>query len=201
MKGFFQLIKTTIIGGLIFLVPIIIVVAILGKAFELMILVAKPLSAWIPLDSIGGVALANILAVLAILLCCLIAGFVAKGTAAKRLLNSVESKLLVAIPGYSFVKGMTDSLKSSEEAAKSFVPVVAQFDDNAQIGFEIERTERGNVVVFLPGSPDPWSGSVVYVNADRVERLDMTVPDAINNIRHLGRGSAKYGEQVRKRGI
>ena len=196
MKGFFQLIKTTIIGGLIFLVPIIIVVAILGKAFELMILVAKPLSAWIPLDSIGGVALANILAVLAILLCCFIAGFIAKGTAAKRLLNSVESKLLVAIPGYSFVKGMTDSLKNSEEAAKSFVPVVAQFDDNAQIGFEIERTERGNVVVFLPGSPDPWSGSVVYVNADRVEQLDMTVPDAINNIRHLGRGSAKYGERV-----
>ena len=197
MKRLFQLIKTTIIGGLIFLVPIIIVVAILSKAFELMILVAKPLSAWIPLDSIGGVALANILAVLAILLCCFIAGFIAKGTAAKRLLNSVESKLLVAIPGYSFVKGMTDSLKNSEEAAKSFVPVVAQFDDNAQIGFEIERTERGNVVVFLPGSPDPWSGSVVYVNADRVEQLDMTVPDAINNIRHLGRGSAKYGERVR----
>ena len=197
MKGFFQLIKTTIIGGLIFLVPIIIVVAILGKAYELMIMVAKPLSAWIPLDAIGGVALANILAVLAILLCCLIAGFVAKGAAAKRLLNSVESKLLVAIPGYSFVKGMTDSLKSSEEAAKSFVPVIAKFDDNAQIGFEIERTEKGNVVVYLPGSPNPWSGSVLYVNADRVELLDMTVPDAINNIRHLGRGSAKYGERVR----
>jgi uncharacterized membrane protein len=197
MKGFFQLIKTTIIGGLIFLVPIIIVVAILGKAFELMIKVAKPLSAWIPLDSIGGVALANILAVLAILLCCLIAGIIAKGATAKRILKSVEAKLLVAIPGYTFVKGITDSLNSSEEAAKAFVPVIAKFDDNAQIGFEIERTEKGYVVVYLPGSPNPWSGSVVYVNADRVERLDMTVPDVINNIRHLGRGSAKYGERVR----
>jgi uncharacterized membrane protein len=196
MKGFFQLIKTTIIGGLIFLVPIIIVVAILGKAYELMIMVAKPLSAWIPLDSIGGVALANILAVLAILLCCLIAGIIAKGATAKGILKSVESKLLFAIPGYTFVKGMTDSLNSSEEAAKAFVPVIAKFDDNAQIGFEIERTEKGNVVVYLPGSPNPWSGSVVYVDADRVELLDMTVPDAINNIRHLGRGSAKYGERV-----
>jgi len=196
MKGFFQLIKTTIIGGLIFLVPIIIVVAILGKAFELMIKVAKPLSEWIPLDSIGGVALANILAVLAILLCCLIAGIIAKGDTAKHILKSVESKLLVAIPGYTFVKGVTDSLDSSEEAAKAFVPVIAKFDDNAQIGFEIERTEKGNVVVYLPGSPNPWSGSVVYLNADRVELLDMTVPDAINNIRHLGRGSAKYGERV-----
>ena len=197
MKGFFLLIKTTIIGGLIFLVPIIIVVAILGKAYELMIMVAKPLSAWIPLDTIGGVALANILAVLAILLCCLIAGIIAKGATAKGILKSIESKLLFAIPGYTFVKGMTDSLNSSEEAAKAFVPVIAKFDDNAQIGFEIERTEKSNVVVYLPGSPNPWSGSVVYVNADRVEQLDMTVPDAINNIRHLGRGSAKYGERVR----
>jgi uncharacterized membrane protein len=172
-------------------------VAILGKAYELMILVAKPLSAWIPLDSIGGVALANILAVLALLLCCLIAGIIAKGTTAKGILKSIESKLLFAIPGYTFVKGMTDSLNSSEEAAKAFVPVIAKFDDNAQIGFEIERTEKGNVVVYLPGSPNPWSGSVVYVNADRVEMLDMTVAEAINNIRHLGRGSAKYGEQVR----
>ena len=61
-RGGIQFFKTTIIGGLIFLVPIIIVVAILGKAYELMIMVAKPLSAWIPLDAIGGVALANILA-------------------------------------------------------------------------------------------------------------------------------------------
>jgi uncharacterized membrane protein len=144
------------------------------------------------------VALANILAVLAILLCCLIAGIIAKGDTAKRILKSVESKLLVAIPGYTFVKGVTDSLNSSEEAAKAFVPVLAKFDDNAQIGFEIERAERGNVVVYLPGSPNPWSGSVVYLKGDRVEQLDMTAPDAINNIRHLGRGSAKYGEQVRR---
>ena len=76
--------------------------------------------------------------------------------------------------------------------------MIVKFDDNAQIAFEIERSERGNVVIYLPGSPNPWSGSVVYFEEDRVERLDMTVPEAINNIRHLGRGSAKYREQVRR---
>ena len=198
MKRIYQFIKTTMLGGLIFLVPLIVVMVVLGKAYGLMMKVAKPLSGWIPLDAIGGVALANILAVLAILLCCLMAGIIAKGDTAKRILKSVESKLLVAIPGYTFVKGVTDSLDSSEEAAKAFVPVIAKFDDNAQIGFEIERAERGNVVVYLPGSPNPWSGSVVYLKEDRVERLDMIVPDVIKNIRHLGRGSAKYGEQVRR---
>ena len=87
--------------------------------------------AHVPVDSIGGIALANLLAVLAIILCCLVAGMIAKGIYAKRISGSPESKLLMAIPGYSFVKGITDSMKSSEEAAKSFVPVVVQFDDNA----------------------------------------------------------------------
>jgi len=172
MKNFTQFIKTTILGGLIFLVPLFIVTIVLAKAHGLMVKVAKPFSALIPLDSIGGVAIANILAILAI--------------------------LLLVIPAYAFVKGVTDSLISSEEAAKAFIPVIVKFDDNAQIAFEIERSEGGNVVIYLPGSPNPWSGSVVYLEEDRVERLDMTVPEAINNIRHLGRGSAKYGEQVRR---
>ena len=44
-------------------------------------------------------------------------------------------------------------------------------------------------MVYLPGAPNPWSGSVVYVTADRVERLDMSVSEAVKNIRTLGRGS------------
>jgi uncharacterized membrane protein len=197
MKNFTQFIKTTMLGGLIFLVPLVVVTVVLAKAHEVMAKVAKPFSALIPLDTVGGVAIANLLAILAILLCCLIAGMIAKGDAAKRLLKSTEEKLLV-IPAYSFIKGVTDSLISSEEAAKAFVPVVVKFDDNAQMAFEIERSEGGNVVIYLPGSPNPWSGSVVYFKEDRVEQLDMTVTEAINSIRHLGRGSVKYGEQVQQ---
>jgi len=104
MQKLYQLFKTSIIGGLIFLVPIIVMTLILGKAFKLMIVVAKPLSALIPLDSIGGIALANVVAVLAILLCCLVAGNIAKSDFARQISRSIESKLLLAIPGYTFVK-------------------------------------------------------------------------------------------------
>ena len=197
MKSFVQFIKTTILGGLIFLVPLVVVTVVLAKAHEVMSKVAKPFSALIPLDTVGGVAIANLLAILAILLCCLIVGMLAKGDTAKRLLKSTEEKLLV-IPAYAFVKGVTDSLISSEEAAKAFIPVIVKFDDNAQMAFEIERSEEGNVVIYLPGSPNPWSGSMVYFKEDRVERLDMSVPDAINNLRHLGRGSAKLGDPVQR---
>ncbi|MCK5913700.1 MAG: hypothetical protein KAG12_07455, partial [Desulfuromusa sp.] len=58
--------------------------------------------------------------------------------------------------------------------------------------------ETGDVVVFLPGSPNPWSGSVAYFREDRIRTLNLTVPEAIKKIRLLGRGSVQYCEQPRK---
>ena len=182
-----QPIKTIIIGGAVFLVPVVIVVIVLGKAFKIMLVVAKPLDALIPIGSVGGIAVANLLAVLAIALFCFIAGLIAKSSLAKKAYRALDSALL-AIPGYAFIKGFTDSIDSSEEAAKSLLPVIVQFDDNAQIGFEVERIGNGNVVIYLPGAPNPWTGSVVYVSEDRVDLLNMTVSEAIKNLQQLGRG-------------
>ncbi len=185
-------IKTTIIGGLVFMVPVVIIVAIVGKAFRITRTVAAPLKAYIPTGYIGGIAVANLLVLLAIVLFCFIAGLIARSAVAKRMYRSLDATLL-AIPGYAFIKGFTDSISNTEEASKDFLPVLVRFDDNAQIAFEIERT-TANVVVYLPGAPNPWSGSVAYFNVDRVKRLEMTVSQAVRNIQRIGRGSAGYGE-------
>jgi len=185
-------IKTTIIGGLVFMVPVVIAVAIVGKAFQIMLAVAAPLNSYIPTGSIGGIAVANLLALLTIALFCFIAGLIARSQVSRRMYRSLDASLL-AIPGYAFIKGVTDSMSSAEEAAESFLPVLVRFDDNAQIAFEIERT-GDNVVVYLPAAPNPWSGSVAYFNVERVKRLDISVSQAISNLRKIGRGSAGYGE-------
>ncbi len=186
-----QFIKTTFLGGLVFLVPFVIFVVIVGKAYHIMMLVAKPMSDWIPIDEVGGIALANVLALLAIVLSCFLFGLLARSAPAKKVYRSLDTTLS-SVPGYAFVKGFADSMSRSEEQAKSFIPVIARFDDNAQISFEIERTPEGSVVVYLPGAPNPWSGTVVYLDQSRVEKLDMSVSDAIKSIQALGRGSAKY---------
>jgi uncharacterized membrane protein len=192
-----QFIKTTFIGGLVFLVPIVIVVVVLGEAFEMMVVVAKPMSDWLPVDSVGGIALVNILALAAIALSCFIFGIIARTASAKNI-NRHLNKILIAIPGYAFVKGYADSMDRSAEKAKSFIPVLARFDDYSQLSFEIERTPRGNVVVYLPGAPNPWSGAVVFVEENRVERLDMSVSEAVSNIEKLGHGFSKFAEGKNK---
>ncbi len=184
-------IRTTIVGGLMFLLPLVVVALIIGKAFQISMLVAEPLGALIPVDRVGGVALANILAALVIFVLCYLAGLVARRSSIKEKVARIEGLLIATIPGYAFAKTMVSGVVKAEDEVGKMTPVLVRLDDYQQIAFEVERTPGGNVVVFLPGAPNPWSGSVVYVSEDRVEPLDMLPQDAIKNIRVLGRGSAK----------
>lgn len=190
MNGLFRILKTTVIGGIIFLVPVIIVIAIVGKALEIMKKVAEPFSAFVPIDAAGKIVFINVIAAALIVLICLLAGLAARTVIAGKLVRFLESKILFHIPAYAFVKGMTTSLAGAEES-EEMTAVLARFDEYSQIVFEIERLEGGNVVVYLPGAPNPWSGSVCIMTEDRIQRIDATMISAVKNIRYLGRGSGE----------
>jgi len=189
--------KTTVIGGMVFLVPIVILIMILGKAHAIMMRVAAPLADWIPLEAVGGVALADLLAVVVVLALCFIAGLIARSRGAARIIDSLESKFLSSIPGYAFIKGMLGSILGAEGDGK-LDPVLLRLDDAWQVAFEVERCQDGRVVVYVPGAPEPWSGAVLLVDAERVERLDINMSTAIKNIRALGHGTRALMETAGK---
>ncbi len=182
-------IRTTIIGGIIFLIPIVIIVAILGKAFKIMLQITQPLSKMIPIESVGGIAFVNILAVLAILVFSFIAGMIAKSKLGQKAFDAIDAKLLIFIPGYADIKSMTESALDEEQTDNPLKPILAKFDDQFQLAFEVERTGNGIVVVYLPGAPDPKSGNVVYLNENRVEPLDIDFKTIAGSLNLLGKGS------------
>jgi hypothetical protein len=50
----------------------------------------------------------------------------------------------------------------------------------------------------LPGSPDPWSGSVCIAEAERVTPMDVPVATVVNMARRLGRGANEaLGDRLR----
>jgi uncharacterized membrane protein len=181
-------IKTTILGGLIFLVPLIIVIMLATKIFEVMGKLAAPFGSLIPVDSIGGIATANIITVLVILIVCFAAGLVATSAYGRKIYRSLDEKLLMLWPRYALVKSATESM-SVDEVGQTLTPVRVNFDDQSQIVFEVERNDDGLVTVFLPGSPDPWSGTVAHVTADRVEVLDASFNTVVQCLRKAGRGA------------
>jgi len=183
--------KTTIIGGLIFLIPFVLIVSVLGKAIKTMIVVARPLEKMIPLESIGGIAVVHILAILLLVLICFLAGLFARSSTGKRAFDWLDSKLIMMIPGYSFIKGFAGTIEK-DESKTVMIPVLAKLDDQTLLGFEVERLSDGQVVVFLPGSPDTTSGTVAYMTEDRIQKLDIDFAATYKILRTLGRGSEQF---------
>jgi uncharacterized membrane protein len=181
--------KTTLIGGIVFLIPISICVMILGKAHKIMVRLAAPLADWVPIDSVLGVAKANLLAVIGIVVICFVAGVLSKSRLASKLVESLESGILYSIPGYTFIKGLAGVLAGNKEE-NHLSPVLARFDDAWQVAFQVEKLDDGRSVLFIPGAPDPWSGSIVIISEERVQLLDRTMAAAVRNLRALGRGSS-----------
>ncbi|WP_282128125.1 DUF502 domain-containing protein [Roseobacter litoralis] len=180
--------KTTILGGILFLAPLAVIAILLGKVYQIGLLVAAPVDQLIPVTQIGGLALVNILAIIMILVVCFLAGLVARSQFMRMRVSKIDDLLIDVIPTYAVFKGMLGSMSGSEDVAALMKPVVVKFDDYDQIAFETERDET-QAVLFIPGSPSAWSGTTAIVTLDRVQSLDLPTHQAVKLMRVMGRGT------------
>jgi uncharacterized membrane protein len=183
-----KLIRTTMIGGLVFLFPIAIFVAVIGKGLEITAALSGPVARALPVDMVGGVALAHVLAILLLLLICFLAGLLARAALARRVVGALEANVLARVPAYALLKTKTQSMLSPEDI-EGMAAVAVRFDDAWQIAFQIERIDGGMVALFLPGSPDAWAGAICIVEEERVTPLDLPVAAVARIARQLGKGA------------
>jgi uncharacterized membrane protein len=189
MKASSNPVTTTLLGGAIFLLPLIVVIYVVGQGLGLMAKVAEPLVAALPNKSIGGVTLASVAALLLLLLLCFGAGVLAKAAFGRALSAKFEDKLQTLYPRYTVIKAMSQGLHGAV-GQRVLKPVLATFDDHQLIAFDMERLPDGRAVIYLPGAPDAWSGSVVPVPAERIQALDIDPSDLARSLQGLGRGTA-----------
>jgi uncharacterized membrane protein len=182
-------ITTTLIGGVVFLLPVVVTLAVLGQALALMVRVVQPVAAMFPDRQVGGVALASLAAMLLLLLLCYGAGLLARAALGRTLSASFEDRLQTIYPRYTVIKGMTQAL-GVDGVKSELKTVLVSFDDHQILAIEVERLTDGRVVVFVPGAPDPWSGNVVMVTQERIAALPVEIGALHRSLKSIGRGSA-----------
>lgn len=188
MHAVFRFVKTTVVGGLLFLVPLIVLLAVLAKAYEIMKAVAHPLARYFHVDTVAGIAFANLVALALLIGLCFLAGLVARSGFMRRLSRRFENRVLQRIPLYSVVKATVDSMLPLHRE-QGLQPVLVQFDDCSQLGLEVERQTPGVVAVYLPGSPNPWSGSLLLTTPERVTTVPSTMMATMRTLQQLGKGA------------
>lgn len=182
---------TTVIGGVVFLLPMVVVLYVLGQGLVLTRRAVQPLTAMFPDSTVGGVALASIAAMALLLVACFGAGVLARAAFGRALTDRFETQLQTIYPRYVVIKAMSQGLHGAL-GQRVLQPVLVSFDDHQLIAFDIERTHDGRAVVYLPGAPDAWSGSVVVVAPERIEPLDIDSAAVASAQQRLGQGTAAF---------
>ena len=183
------LLRATVVGGLLFLLPLILITLLLGHALHLATTVMQPVANFLTLDRAIGPAGEKVLAVVGLVVIALAAGLVARTALGRRLTRRVEHSLLGGLPQYQMMKSMAEGL-AQVEGADGISPVLVNIEEAWQIGYLLEPLENGWVAVFLPQAPTPMSGNIMYLPEERVRRLEIGMTQAMLIVKHMGTGSA-----------
>ncbi len=185
-----ELLKTTIIGGASFLLPVAIVIFVLSYALRLVRRIAEPISHSLHLDHLvgAGVGTVTVLSVAVLVLISFAAGIIARTAAGRRITRWSENSFLGRFPHYQLIKSMAEGLAHIENAS-GLKPVLVNIEDAWQIGYLLEQLDKDWVVVFLPQAPTPMSGTVMYMPSGRVRPLDITMVQAMSIVKAIGVGS------------
>lgn len=190
----FSVLKTTAIGGIFFLFPLVVIGGLLGQLFQILWSVARSAHEYLPIHTATGYSLLFAIVLLLVLLLCFVAGILARKSLARRFTQKVEKHLVMLFPRYAIFKEQLTGNIGGEVLQNQLKPVLVLVPEGQRIAMEVERGRAAGdnwVTVFFPGSPDPWSGSVAIVQASRVQSLEVPFSEAIATVEQLGRGSLR----------
>lgn len=186
-----------LIAGLLIWLPLGATVVV----FRLLLNLMDRLLFWIPADyrpeELLGVPIPGLGAILALIVL-LATGFLGANLLGRRLVSTYErvlSRIPVVRSVYGAVKNFTEVVFSDSGTSFKKVLLVQyprpglyslcfQTSDNLE---EVQaKTGETVVCVFLPTTPNPTSGFMLFVPRDEVVELDMPVEDALKMIISLG---------------
>jgi uncharacterized membrane protein len=186
--------RTTVIGGALFLLPVFVVLLVLGKVLGLMGGLTQPVVAAVGVTSIGGIAVSNVVTILAIVLAAFFAGLFARTEAGQSALTWIRQGVAAIIPQFSLIQDVAQKVGTDDDVAEMPV-VLVPTDAGWALGLLLEA-EGDWHAIFLPGAPQMSSGSVAYAHADQVHRTDLTLTQLWGLLRARGKGSSKVYEQL-----
>lgn len=191
MRGLAELTKTTLIGGVLVVLPIYISILLLAKTLAGMLALLSPIAATIP----AAAQFRQVIAVLIVLAVCLIAGIVVRTGPGRRAKNALERSVFERIPGYALVRGLAERV-SGDEREGAFRPALVELEDALAPGFIIEDLEDGRYTVLVPSVPTPAAGSLFILPAERVHAVDVPFTQAVKVISKWGTGAGELARGI-----
>jgi len=193
MKYAREFVTSTVVGGLLIVVPVYLAVLLLLKGMKSAASLVRPFAAllpeWIPAE--------RFFSLLLVLTLCFLVGVAVRTQSGRAVRERLEVALFGRLPGYGLIKSLTQRLAGdSEESA--WTPALIELEDALVPAFIIETLDDGRLTVFVPSVPTPLAGAVYVLPHERVHILDIPFSQAIRSISRWGSGTSDLVAAMRK---
>jgi uncharacterized membrane protein len=195
MHSFGRLLLVTLVRGVFFLAPIVLVVILAREGYRMLRRVCEPVARLFPEHRLFGMLPADLLAIAAILLVFLIAGLFVATRPGRLISFRLERTVLYRVPGYLLVRGVVGTFPGLNEDTRP-EPVLVETDEGWAFALLVEKQPEGFCTVFLPDSPTPTSGSVRIVEVSRVRPLDAPVMGLLTCLTRSGAGAGELAGRI-----
>ncbi len=192
MKGLAELTKTTLIGGLLVVLPIYLSILLLAKTLGGLLALLSPVTAVLSPDA----RFRQVAAILIVLAVCLVVGLLVRTALGLRLKDAFERSVLEKIPGYTMVRGLAKRL-SGDQSEGTFRPALVELEDALSPAFIIEELEDGRYTVLVPSVPTPAAGALFILPRERVHPIDVPFTQAVKVISKWGVGAGAMARGVK----
>ena len=186
-----EFVKSTVVGGLLVILPLAISFLTLTWVFGLVQEAISPLKTIVMQKSPLQGVVADILALALLIVVCFSVGVLVRTRLGKWLYSVLESNVFLKVPGYSLIKETVYQFLGKKKSPFSSVALVQIFDNETLLSaFITDEHADGTCTVFVPTGPNPTSGNIYHLPKDRVHPVDVSIEDAMRSIISCGAGSS-----------
>lgn len=190
LKEFF---KTSLIGGVVVVLPVAILASVSLWVFDLVTGLIEPLTRLVISDIQINEIAAEVIVIVLILMACFFVGVLVRTRLGGFLFRLLETRLFRLAPGYSMIRETVIQIFGNrKDSPFSSVALVQVFENDTRMtAFITDRHADGSYTVFVPTGPNPTSGLIYHLQGQYVKPLDVPVQDAMRSIISCGAGTAK----------
>ncbi|MCH7917590.1 MAG: DUF502 domain-containing protein [Planctomycetes bacterium] len=188
MQRLKNFVKSTVIGGLLVVLPTGILLGVMAWLIN----TVRGFLSHLPGRNADEKSLAlDILAVLLLIVSCFVIGVLVRTRLGKFIYSLIETNILAKAPGYSLVKETVFQFLGNKKSPFSSVALAQIFGNETMVScFVTDTHEDGSRTVFVPTGPNPTSGNIYHLEAKYVHPVDVSVEDAMRSIISCGAGSS-----------
>jgi uncharacterized membrane protein len=189
MEKITEFLKTTILGGLFVLLPVILVYLALSEVLDLLVAMATPIADLFFPGKFEEAEFPVLVALALLIGISFILGLIMLSDRGRRFGNWIERIILGKLPAYNAIKNLTTGFTNSQQESSFKPAMLKSADGNKEFAYIIEDHGDGNLTIMLPWAPTPFAGVIKIVPKDRVEPLAVSLTKMTEALSHWGIGA------------